>query len=66
MPGNGAKEPEVEVPRKDGFHRITNVSGPTLKLCPAPRKAGAAATPAMIVCPGRGVAELRRVQRAAV
>jgi hypothetical protein len=23
MPGNGAKEPEAEVPRNDGFHRIT-------------------------------------------
>ena len=41
MPGNGAKEPEAEVPRKDGFHRITNVSRPTLTLFPAPRKAGA-------------------------
>ena len=54
MPGNGAKEPEAEVPRKDGFHRITNVSRPTLTLFPAPRKAGAAAAPAMIVCPGGG------------
>ena len=41
MPGNGAKEAEAEVPRKDGFHRITNVSRPTLTLFPAPRKAGA-------------------------
>lgn len=54
MPGNGAKEPEAEVPRKDGFHRITNVSRPTLALFPALRKAGAAAAPAMIVCPGGG------------
>jgi len=54
MPGNGAKEPEAEVPRKDGFHRITNVNRPTLTLFPAPRKAGAAAAPAMIVCPGGG------------
>jgi hypothetical protein len=30
MPGNGAKEPEAEVPRKDGFHRIPNVSQRTL------------------------------------
>jgi hypothetical protein len=42
MPGNGAKEPAAEVPRSDGFHRITNVSRPTLTLFPAPRKAGAA------------------------
>jgi acetyl esterase/lipase len=54
MPGNGAKEPEAEVPRKDGFHRITNVSRPTLTLFPAPRKAGAEVAPAMIVCPGGG------------
>ena len=54
MPGNGAKEPEAEVPRNDGFHRITNVSRPTLTLFPAARKAGAAAAPAMIVCPGGG------------
>jgi acetyl esterase/lipase len=54
MPGNGAKEPEAEVPRNDGFLRITNVSRPTLTLFPAPRKAGAAAAPAMIVCPGGG------------
>src|SRR4051794_41538314 len=55
MPGKGAKEPEAEVPRNDGFHRITNVSRPTLTLFPAPRKAGAAAAaPAMIVCPGGG------------
>ncbi len=62
MPGKGAKEPEAEVPRNDGFHRITNVSRPTLKLFPAQRKDGAAAghstgsaqAPAMIVCPGGG------------
>ena len=53
MPGKGANAPEAEVPRNDGFHRITNVSRPTLTLFPAPRKAGAAA-PAMIVCPGGG------------
>ncbi len=53
MPGKGAREPEAEVPRKDGFHRITNVSRPTLTLFPAPRKAGAA-VPGMIVCPGGG------------
>ena len=54
MPGKGANAPETEVPRNDGFHRITNVSRPTLTLFPAPRKAGAAAAPAMIVCPGGG------------
>lgn len=62
MPGNGAKEPEAEVSRKDGFHRITNVSRPTLTLFPAPRKASAAAGHStssgqaleMIVCPGGG------------
>ena len=43
MPGSGAKEPEAEVPRNDGFHRITNVSRPTLTLFPAPRKSVAAA-----------------------
>ncbi|MEI7820338.1 MAG: hypothetical protein WCK55_05410 [Verrucomicrobiota bacterium] len=51
MPGKGANAPEAEVPRNDGFHRITNVSRPTLTLFPALRKAGAAAPPAMIVCP---------------
>jgi acetyl esterase/lipase len=54
MPGKGAKEAEADVPRNDGFHRITNVSRPTLTLYPAPRKAGAAAAAAMIVCPGGG------------
>jgi acetyl esterase/lipase len=54
MPGQGAKDPEAEVPRTDGFHRITNVSRPTLALFPAPRKSGVALAPAMIVCPGGG------------
>lgn len=54
MPGSGAKEAEAEVPRNDGFHRITNVSRPTLALYPAARKDGAGAAPAMIVCPGGG------------
>ncbi|MCB1278902.1 alpha/beta hydrolase [Prosthecobacter sp.] len=53
MPGKGAKEAETEVPRKDGFHRITNVSKPTLTLFQATRKDGTPA-PAMIVCPGGG------------
>jgi hypothetical protein len=56
MPGKGANAPEAEVPRNDGFHRITNVSRPTLTLFPALRKAGAAAAPAMIGCPGGGYA----------
>jgi len=62
MPGNGANEPEAEVPRNDGFHRITNVSQPTLALYPAGKKdaavegrsTGAGPAPAMIVCPGGG------------
>ena len=47
MPGRGANDPEMEKPSKDAFHRITNVSRPTLTLFPAP-------APAMIVCPGGG------------
>jgi acetyl esterase/lipase len=54
MPGQGAKEPEAEVQRNDGFHRITNVSRPTLTIFPAARKTGATAAPGMIVCPGGG------------
>ena len=64
MPGNGAKEPEAEVPRNDGFHRITNVSRPTVTLFPAPRKAGGSAAPAMIVCPGGGSATRSSTRRA--
>ncbi|MCX6896346.1 MAG: glycosyl hydrolase, partial [Verrucomicrobia bacterium] len=52
MPGKGAKESEAERPSKDAFHRITNVSHPTLTLFPAPKKGAPA--PAMIVCPGGG------------
>ncbi len=51
MPGKGAKEAEAEVPRKDGYHRITNVSRPTLTLFQA---SGKEAAPAFIVCPGGG------------
>src|SRR4051794_30036027 len=48
MPGNGAREPEAEIVRGDGFHRFTNISRPTLTLFPAaksgwefrPREAG--------------------------
>ncbi|HEY3899986.1 MAG TPA: alpha/beta hydrolase [Chthoniobacter sp.] len=54
MPGVGAKEPEAEKPSTDGFHRITNVSRPTLALYPAPRKEGAPPPAALIVCPGGG------------
>jgi acetyl esterase/lipase len=51
MPGSGAKEPEAEVPAKaDGFHRITNISRPTLTVFPAPAKDA----PAFIICPGGG------------
>jgi acetyl esterase/lipase len=52
MPGQGAREPEAERPSKDAFHRITNVSRPTLALFPAARTGAPA--PAMIVCPGGG------------
>lgn len=52
MPGKGAGEPEGERPSKDQFHRITNVSRPTLALFPAPNQGAPA--PAMIVCPGGG------------
>jgi acetyl esterase/lipase len=51
MPAKGATESEREMPSKgDGFHRITNVSRPTVELFLAPQKD--APTPAMIVCPG--------------
>ncbi len=53
MPGNGAKAAEAEVSRNDGFHRITNVSRPTLTLFPVPSRDGRPA-PAVIVCPGGG------------
>lgn len=55
MPGRGAAEPEAEVPRNDGFHRITQVSRPSLTLFPATREDSTPApTPAVIVCPGGG------------
>ncbi len=50
MPGKGAHEPETERPSKDAFHRITNVSRPTLSFFPAPNQNSPA--PTMIVCPG--------------
>lgn len=52
MPGKGAKEAEAEKPSRDEFHRITNVSVPTLTVFPAAK--GDAPAPAMIVCPGGG------------
>lgn len=56
MPGKGAKEAEAEIPKKDGFHRITNVSRPTLTVFQASGKERKDSTPApaMIVCPGGG------------
>lgn len=53
MPGQGAKAPESEVKRKDGFQRITNVSTPTLTLFQA-KRADDSPAPAIIVCPGGG------------
>lgn len=50
MPGRGASEPEGERPSKDQFHRITNISRPTLTVFPAPKKGA----PAVIVSPGGG------------
>lgn len=50
MPGKPATQPETEHPSKDEFHRITNVSWPTLAIYPATQKSA----PAMIVCPGGG------------
>lgn len=53
MPGQGARQPEGEQPlRADNFHRITNVSRPTLTVFPAPKTDRPA--PAMIVSPGGG------------
>ena len=53
MPGEGARGPEAEVPRNDGFTRITNISNPTLTLFPATAEDGKPA-PAVIICPGGG------------
>jgi len=51
VPGRVAAEAETErPPTGDGFHRITNVSRPTLTVFPAAKKDA----PAMIVCPGGG------------
>ncbi|HEX4084103.1 MAG TPA: alpha/beta hydrolase [Chthoniobacteraceae bacterium] len=52
MPGHGATGPETVLPARDGFHRVTNVSVPTLTIFAAPNAGGAA--PAMIICPGGG------------
>ena len=53
MPGKGADAAETVTPSTtDNFHRITNVSRPTLSLYPA--KNTGSRQPAMIVCPGGG------------
>jgi acetyl esterase/lipase len=53
VPGQGAKEAELEMPdRDDGVRRITNVSTPTLTVYQAKEKSKA--VPAMIVLPGGG------------
>ncbi|MDB6071344.1 MAG: axeA 1 [Verrucomicrobiales bacterium] len=54
VPSQGAALPEAEVPKNDGFHRITNVSRPTLTFFPAPIAGGAGPAPAVIICPGGG------------
>jgi acetyl esterase/lipase len=57
MPGKGAAQPGSELPPKgDGFHRVSNVSHPTLAVFPA-RKTGAP-VPAIIICPGGGYSYL--------
>ena len=53
MPGEATSSPETEVPRNDGFTRITNVSQPTLTLFPATRADGKPA-PTVIIFPGGG------------
>lgn len=54
MPGKGSAQPEGERPAKkpDGYHRITDISRPTIAVFPA-RKANGP-SPAIIVCPGGG------------
>lgn len=52
MPGRGARDPETEIKRGDGFHRLTNISRPRLLVFPAPKQETPA--PAMIICPGGG------------
>jgi len=53
IPGKGADSPETDRPTTtDNFHRITNVSRPTLTLFRA--KNNGSRQPAMIVCPGGG------------
>lgn len=54
MPGRGASEPERERPSKDEYHRITNISRPTLTVFPAASAKSGKTAPAMIVCPGGG------------
>ena len=51
MPGQGAKEPEKELPsRGDGVTRIPNVSEPAVTVFKAPGTNKP--TPAVIICPG--------------
>lgn len=50
MPGAPATQPESERPSGDRFHRITNVSKPTLSFYPAAQNNA----PLMIVSPGGG------------
>ncbi len=59
MPGQAATQPEGEMPAKgDGYHRVTNVSVPTLTIFAAKRAGGSGVAPAMIVCPGGGYSYL--------
>jgi acetyl esterase/lipase len=57
MPGKASTQTEHEIPqREDGFHRVTDVSKPTLALYPAAK--GKNPAPAMVVCPGGGYSYL--------
>lgn len=53
MPGAAAKSLEAEVQRGDGFHRVTNISRPTLTIFRVAQE-DAKPAPAVIVCPGGG------------
>lgn len=53
MPGQGAKEPEKELPsRGDNVRRLTNISEPMITVFKVSRANKNAATPAVIICPG--------------
>lgn len=62
MPGKGAAQPESEKPpRGDNVRRVSDVSRPTITVFPAPAgkdAAAAAASPAIVVCPGGGYSYL--------